>query len=238
MKIVVNVDDYGFTKSEVDGVIYAYQNGVVTSTSCLANVSDENLEYAALKAKENPGLAINCHLVLTAGNSLTKGKTICKPDGSFYGNNDVDYTKMDREEVYQEFKAQIERFIKFFGKKPQSLDSHHRRYAIMDTINMKEIIYRLTEEYGIHKGRDFNDDVYYAGCLYNEFTVDNFKALAAEAYHSGIACIEIACHVAFVDEELYKKTSYTYQRIQELKAVTCKEMLDFYSEYKIEKATY
>lgn len=238
MKIVVNVDDYGFTKSEVDGVIYAYQKGVVTSTSCLANVSDENLSYAALKAKENPGLAINCHLVLTAGNSLTKGKTICKPDGSFYGNMEADYSKMDREEIYQEFKAQIERFIQFFGKKPVSLDSHHRRYAIMDTNNIREIVYQLTEEYGLNKGRDFSENVYYAGCLYNEFTFDNFRNLVGEAHHSGIDCIEIACHVAFVDEELYKKTSYTYQRLQELKVVTSKEMLDFYAQYNIEKATY
>ena len=43
MKIVVNVDDYGFTKSEVDGVIYAYQNGVVSSTTCMANMSDESI---------------------------------------------------------------------------------------------------------------------------------------------------------------------------------------------------
>ena len=238
MKVILNVDDYGYTKSQVDGVIYGYQNGAVTSTTCLANVRDELMEYAAAKAKENPGLGIGCHLVLTLGECLTKGKTICKPDGTFYKQDEIDYEKMDREEIYQEFKAQIERFIKYFGKKPTHLDGHHRTYGMMDTNNIKEIVFRLTKEYGLSDGRGFNDHVYYAGDLYNRFTATNFEQVIGEAYHNGIDCIEQACHVAFVDEELFTKSSYNYQRVMELKEICSQEIKDFYTKYNIEKVHY
>ena len=239
IKVVVNVDDYGYTKSQIDGTIYGYQHGVISSTTCLANSRDELMEYAAQKAKENPGLGIGCHLVLTLGECLTKGKTICDENGMFTKHVIEDYEKMDREEIYQEFKAQIERFIKFFGKKPTHLDGHHRTYGVMTVNRINEIVWQLTEEYGLAKGRQFSDDIVYIGCLYNNLTIENFENAIMDAYHGdGCKFMEHACHVAFVDEELFTKSSYNYQRVQELKVLTSPEILQFYKDNNIERATY
>lgn len=239
MKVIVNVDDYGFTKSEVDGVIYAYQNGIVTSTTCMANMPDENLEYAAKKSVENPGLGVGLHLNLTKGDSLTNGKTISNPDGSFKGNMGIDYATCDREEIYQEFKAQIERFKKFFGRTPDHLDGHHRTYPRMDTNGIRDICKRLMDEYDIKGlGREANPNVKYDGCLYHIWSVESFRNIVEEEINSGIDCIEVACHVSFVDEELMNKTSYNVERLEELKVVCSKEMKDLYKELNLEKATY
>jgi len=238
MKVIVNVDDYGYTKSQIDGVIYGYQNGVISSTTCLANCRDELMEYAAKKAKENPGLGIGCHLVLTLGESLTKGKTICDENGMFAKHNGPDFEKMDRDEIYAEFKAQIERFIKYFGKKPTHLDGHHHTYGIMTVNRINEIVWKLTEEYGLADGRQFSKEVNYIGDLYNCFTIEGFKTALKDAMSLNLHVVEHACHAAFVDEEMFEKSSYNYQRIQELKVLVSPEIKEFYKQMGLERATY
>lgn len=238
MKVVLNVDDYCFCKSQIDGTIFAYQNGVVSSTTCMANMSDELLEYGVAKAKENPGLAIGCHLNLTYGCPVTKNKTLTAEDGHFFKSSVINYESLDQEEIYNEFKAQIERFIKFFGKKPTHLDSHHRGYPIMSTNNIRYIVERLEQEYGLPRGRRSSRDVIFVGELYNEFTIENFKKVLLESMDRGLDCIEQACHAAFVDKELFENTSYTYQRVMELKVVTSEEIKQFYKEHNIERAHY
>ena len=238
MKVVVNVDDYCLTKSQIDGTIFAYQHGVVTSTSCLVTQRDELLEYGALKSQENPGLGVGLHLTLTLGECLTKGKTICKPDGTFYKQNDVDWDNLDEEEIYQEFKAQMERFIKFFGRKPDHIDSHHKTFGICDFSNIRHIDRRIADEYGIKDIRGASKNIIYLGSPYGHFNYESFTKLIDDAMDTGMEYIEIGCHAAFVDEELFEKSSYNYQRIQELKVLTSQEVLDYYKANNIIKATY
>ena len=183
MKVIVNVDDYCYTKAQIDGTIYAYQNGVITSTTCMAHMRDELLEYGVQKSKENPGLGIGCHLTLTYGKPLTVNKTLTHPSGRFFKQSEIDFASLDPNEVYEEFKAQIERFIKYFGKKPTHLDSHHYDYGLMNGNFMRSILQRLTEEYGLNQGRGFNPDVLYVGELYNEFTYENFTNMSMFAYY-------------------------------------------------------
>ena len=51
MKVVLNIDDYCFSKSQIEGTIYAYQNGVASSTTCMANMPDELLEKIYIDKK-------------------------------------------------------------------------------------------------------------------------------------------------------------------------------------------
>lgn len=237
MKAVLNIDDYCYTKSQVDGTIYAYQNGVITSTTCLTVVRDELLEYGAQKSKENPGLGIGCHLTLSVsgGHALTDGKTIAKPDRSFFKAETVDYEKMDPQEVYNEYKAQIERFIKFFGRKPTHLDHHHGLH--IKNPNLKAQVVKLAEEYGLPY-RFPNSDINYLGCLYNEHTVENAEKLLLERKQAGDKAVELACHAAFVDQELVELSSYNAQRIDELKTVTNPAYKQFFIDNDIERIHY
>ena len=64
MKICFNIDDYGYSKSQIDGTIYAFKNGLVKSTTALMVVKDEFINYGVEKSKENPELAIVFHFLM------------------------------------------------------------------------------------------------------------------------------------------------------------------------------
>ena len=237
MKVVLNVDDYCYTKAEVDGVIYAHQHGVITSTTCLTVVRDELLEYGAAKSKENPDLGIGCHLTLSVsgGHALTDGKTIAKEGRSFFKADSVDYSKMDSQEVYNEYKAQIERFIKFFGRKPTHLDHHHGLQ--IKNPNLKEQVVKLANEYGIPY-RWPNGPINYLGCLYHEYTLENAEKLLLERKAAGDEAVELACHCAFIDQELFELSSYTADRLEEIKTVTNPAYKQFFIDNDLERIHY
>jgi len=37
-QLIINADDFGFTKSIIDGILQAIRHGIVTSTSVMANM--------------------------------------------------------------------------------------------------------------------------------------------------------------------------------------------------------
>lgn len=63
MKIIFNADDYGLTRGTVYGILDAYKKGVVRSTKLMA--TGEAFDLAVEIAKENPGLDIGVHLVMS-----------------------------------------------------------------------------------------------------------------------------------------------------------------------------
>lgn len=82
--------------------------------------------HAAQLAKENPDLGVGVHLVLTCGRPLLDGhKTLVDADGNFRKLAFYKGTfNIDLDELYREWKAQIEKFLSL-GLEPTHLDSHH-----------------------------------------------------------------------------------------------------------------
>lgn len=66
--LVVNADDFGFTRDVNDGIVEAHRKGILTSTTLMAN--GECFDHAVELARLNPTLDIGCHLVLIGGRSL------------------------------------------------------------------------------------------------------------------------------------------------------------------------
>lgn len=64
-KVIINADDFGYSAAVNAGIIKAYQDGVLTSTTLMANMSGR--DGAIQLAKENQGLGVGGHLVLTCG---------------------------------------------------------------------------------------------------------------------------------------------------------------------------
>jgi chitin disaccharide deacetylase len=60
--LVVNADDFGFTRDVNQGIIEAHRNGILTSASLMA--TGAAFEDAVALAKQNPTLDIGCHLTL------------------------------------------------------------------------------------------------------------------------------------------------------------------------------
>lgn len=124
MKLVVNGDDLGYTMGISYGIVEGYKKGILRSTTALCN-SDYLIESKKL-CDNYPGLGIGVHLTCTLGKSLTKNKTLTDDNGNFFPGRKTIWTKdVDYNELYNEWKAQIEKYIEVFGHTPTHLDSHH-----------------------------------------------------------------------------------------------------------------
>lgn len=123
-KLIINADDFGFSKSVNYGIIDSYREGILTSTTLMANTPA--FEHAVELAKENPGLGVGVHLVLTFSKPLIKNaRTIVDKNGNFYkafvyGTEKIE---IDEQELYNEWDEQIQKVIES-GIKPTHLDAH------------------------------------------------------------------------------------------------------------------
>ncbi|GKU30457.1 carbohydrate deacetylase [Clostridium folliculivorans] len=231
MKLIINADDFGFTKGNTEGIIEGHKEGIITSTTALCNMP--YLEYGAKISKETTDLGIGVHLNLTIGSSLTGGKTITK-DGKvfltknqFYSSEDINLS-----EVETEFRAQIERFIQAFNRKPTHLDSHH---GVHDRGEIYNITMKLSNEYGIPVRR-YSAFNFVAGFYGENATIEVLKNIIKS--NSEETGIELMTHPGYCDLELYNNSSYNVHRVKELYVLCCDEIKSFIKENSIELVHY
>ena len=126
-QLIINADDYGWSKGVVDAIIEGYQKGLFTSTTVMTTMPA--FEYGVEKLKENPGLKAGVHLSLFDGNPVSHPSQvpslIDQETGQFLSLEDVRKKpgKINHREVAFEFKAQVEMFLAY-GLKPTHLDNH------------------------------------------------------------------------------------------------------------------
>ena len=82
MKLIINADDFGFTKSITDGIIEGIKGGYITSTSIMSNM--EATEYAVLKALENNIDCIGLHINFTKGKPMIPNNHLMDENGNFF----------------------------------------------------------------------------------------------------------------------------------------------------------
>ena len=127
--LIVNADDLGWTEGVNRGIAEAHRNGLVTSTTLLAN--GQAFDSAIAVARENPELGIGVHL------NLSDGPPAAPPDqvrGLLNADGELDAgpekillrilgRSLRLEEVEREWEAQI-RKIRQAGIAPTHLDGH------------------------------------------------------------------------------------------------------------------
>src|SRR2546427_11765992 len=67
-RLIVNADDFGWSEGVNRGIVEAYRNGIVTSTTVLAN--GEAFDGAAQLARQERRLGVGGHLNLSDGAPL------------------------------------------------------------------------------------------------------------------------------------------------------------------------
>ena len=127
-KVIINADDFGYSRGINYGIIDSHRLGILTSTTIMAGMP--GFDHAVHLAKENPKLGIGVHLTLTCGYPLLKDyQTIVDENGKFkhlsFFTHDNNY---DFDEVYREWEAQIEKVLAS-EIKPSHLDSHHHTHS-------------------------------------------------------------------------------------------------------------
>jgi chitin disaccharide deacetylase len=133
-KLIVNADDFGFTRGVNRAVVRAFKTGIVTSTTIMAN--GDAFEDAVELALANPGLGVGCHLAVVGGLPVAPAAGV----SSLVDSGGVLPRTLTRlmfklargsvptEELTREFRAQLERVAQA-GIKLTHLDTHKHSHT-------------------------------------------------------------------------------------------------------------
>lgn len=132
-------------------IIKSYYDGILTSTSLMAN--GNYFDYAIELVKENPGLDVGVHLTLTKEKPVLSSKyvkSIIDSEGKLFSTSNnfarnYFLGKISLHEVESELTAQIEKIINT-GIKISHLDSHQHLHVLP---KIAEIAVRLAKKYSI-----------------------------------------------------------------------------------------
>lgn len=226
-KLIINADDFGFSEAVNYGIISAHKFGVVSSTSVMANMP--GFEHAMELIKENRNLGCGVHMTMSCYKPVFSNlKAIVDKNGYFIRRitNEV-IEKMDLDEIYNEFCAQIEKVRAKIDI--THLDSHHHVHTLK---NLRPVIERVLEKYDLPIRGGFEYNLNYSKIipLIDTFYGDNVSEdyfMKKIDYLKRYEIADIMCHPAYVDDFLMKTTSYSMARINEHKILTSKETKDF-----------
>ena len=254
-RLIINSDDYGRTPEISRGIREAHLRGVVTSTTCMMNIST-TADDIAIGLKKSPNLGMGVHLVLTMGRPISAPESvpsIVDENGDFFKYTPLleHRSSLNIDEVKKEWRAQIEAYIQASGKKPTHLDSHHHSSYFSPALFRAML--ELAKEYGCpirypllpnnDDSREFSETTKHASDLLKEFNPRRPDAFFVNFYDDAATkenllsiinsvpegTSEIMCHPGYVDDAFAKESVYNFQRERELKILTnpsVKETLD------------
>ena len=226
-KLIVNADDFGYCEAVNYGIISAHRNGIVTSTTIMANMP--GFDHAVNLLKENKDIGCGVHMTLVDENGMFHRRI-----------NEEVVNKIDLDELYYEFCSQIDR-VKNAGVEISHLDSHHHVHTIP---HFKDVIKSIMDKYNlkIRGGLDHKFD-------YKERVIpciDSFydKNVDVEFFNNNIEEIksydvcDLMTHPAFIDNYLLNSTSYAINRAKEYEILTNKKIKKILNENEIVLTNY
>lgn len=261
MKLLVQGDDYGFTKAVTAGMLEGIDHGVITCSGLFANVP--NAEEAAKFMKERPNFCWGIDFNLVAGPSCANPKDIphlVDKSGNFIRSSvtvqDIRWQSEEGrrkmfpyEECYKEVRAQFDRFVKLVGKKPGYLNGHSIGHE-----NLTEAIRQLSKEENILYSNDVceeKDFVWAIDIKKNEATTKKvFDPMAqvnrnplkyfmdhAEEYlkHEYVLA---GGHPGYVDAELFNLTSLSIERCRDLEMFLSPILKQWIQDNDVELISY
>ena len=134
-RVIINADDFGLSPGVNRGILEAFRDGILSSTTMLVNLP--HFEDAASVALANPELPVGVHLSLLWGPPVSDPASVpslVEPDGLFprslavlarryfLGSLRIDH-------VRAEFRAQVERFRRA-GLTPTHVDTHKHVHCL------------------------------------------------------------------------------------------------------------
>lgn len=264
MKLLVQGDDYGFTKGVTYGMIDAIDNGILTCTGMFANM--EIAPWAAEFIKARPNFCFGIDFNLVAGPSCAAAEKIphlVDENGRLIRSSVRIHDRrwqseegraelFPYEEVYTEIKAQYDRFIELTGRRPGYLNGHS---IVAET--MLKAIRKIADEEDLPFAFDFMQFAFTTFSLPEDEDEKNnasvSKVFDAKAqlrkdplgkflrYKEEILNHEYVMaggHPGYVDADLFALTSLSIERCKDLEFVTSPLMKAFVGENQVELIDY
>ena len=214
-QLIVNADDYGYSKGVSRGILEAAEAGIVTATSAMplrANADD------ARRIQES-GLSVGLHL-------------------------ELDDAPEDRKWLQTAMKEQLARFQDWLGREPNQIDSHHHTHLRHDILEVlcefaRELDLPVRaptpETVDFLRGRGVKTPDFFLGGP-EPFIQWNADALHDALEHVPEGMTELCCHPGYVTDDLV--SSYREGRTTELKALTSTTTLGLVDEKTIELVSW
>ena len=210
MKLIINADDFGLSKSITDGIVLGIKERYITSTSIMANM--EYAEYAIKEALKNNINCIGLHINLTVGKPIINNKNLVDENGTFlYNKKQIENPDLTYNDAYNEIKAQLDIINKYSnGKiKIDHLDTHHH---LCSNKNIKQAIIDIAKELNIPIRNQFDCEIKRPDILNKDFTIngvtiDKIEAIVNE-YRKTNLSVELMTHPGYIDDYTKKITSY------------------------------
>ena len=131
-QLVVNADDFGFTRDVNQGIVEAHKNGILTATTIMSD--GPAFQDAVRLAKENPTLDIGVHLVLVG-----------QPPFPMTVAQLTRAVMLKRIQIHEELSAQVRKVLDA-GLKPTHLDTHKHTHLLPPVL---DAVARISEEFKI-----------------------------------------------------------------------------------------
>jgi hopanoid biosynthesis associated protein HpnK len=150
-KLIVNADDFGLTDGVNRAILEGHNNGIITSTTLMAN--GMAFDSAVAASSTTPALGVGVHLNLTQGRPVTPASqvpSIVTSDGSLYPGpgilaRQILSRRVKAGDVETELRSQIEK-VASSGIRITHLDSHKHIHLLPPVFN---VVVKLAREYGI-----------------------------------------------------------------------------------------
>jgi predicted glycoside hydrolase/deacetylase ChbG (UPF0249 family) len=131
-RLIVNADDFGFTRDVNEGILEAHHNGIVTATTLMA--TGPAFDHAVSLAHRTPALDVGVHLVLVGA----------PPFPETPAHLAIAIARR-RVQVEEQLDAQIRRVIAA-GIRPTHLDTHKHTHILPPVLGA---VARLARAYQI-----------------------------------------------------------------------------------------
>lgn len=154
-QLIVNADDFGLTSGVSKGIVDAYREGIVSSTTLMANGAA--FGTAVSINRRTPGLGIGVHLNLTTGKPVSPARTIpslVDQDGCLHLSpgrllRALAARQVNLVEVEIELRAQVTKVLRA-GIRPTHFDGHKHVHVMP---GLSEVVIRLAQEFSIRSVR-------------------------------------------------------------------------------------
>ena len=134
-QLIVTADDFGYSRNVNKAIIKCFKEGIVTSTSLLANTKYFNESVKLLK--QNRNIDVGVHINLTEFRPLMKAKTLADKNGNFIGKREWFrgfYKKTSKKEIENEINAQVKKAVST-GLKITHINGHNHIHIFPNVID-------------------------------------------------------------------------------------------------------
>lgn len=245
-KLLIRMDDLGYTEGVTLGMLKVQEYQPIASAGFMVN--ELFSEQAVAITNKQPGLCLGIHISFTSGVPATNPKDIpslVDGQGNFLNSNhyrELIWAGKEPfpviEDVETEMRAQIEKFLKLFGRTPEYIDLH-----AIQSDNFIKAINKVGKEFGIPSSPYYPEVPIERAVMVAGEKLDFSSTESMLAYFTGDNELVdgvnlLVTHPALLDKPLFDKSSLNEARMYDYALLTDPAFYDWLKANDVELISF